>query len=140
LLALHALATKRRDVTAPVIPVGGSGLLWAAALLQPARPADSASPEISVRFTGADLATHTAYLMLHEQERQSRARFDAASAPVALSRWFAPHAQPGADAPWEALPFLARAQAASTQDSDTDWIGWAAILAASALAVAAILF
>jgi hypothetical protein len=140
LLALHALAAKRRDVTAPVMPVGGSGLLWAAALLQPVRSPLPASPEIAVRFTGADLATHTAYLLLHEQERRFAAPLEGAVPPLAMSRWFAPRSVPGADAPWEALPFVAQPHDEPVHDTDTDWIGWAAILAASALALAAILF
>jgi hypothetical protein len=150
LLALAALATKRRDVTAPVMPVGGSGLLWAAALLRPDRAVVAGPPEIAVRFSGADLATETASLLLYEHGRHSGAPLEIGLPPVAMRRWFAPQTQAGADAPWEAMPFVAQPHDAPTPGGQshwfgtdwigTDWIGWAAILAASALVLAAILF
>jgi len=156
LLALHALAAARFDITAPVALAGGSSPLWLAALMH-GRPADhpEGSPDVRLIYAGADAATYMASRTLHADGDGPLGR-DAflrppAGLPSAMVERFAPTAEPGVGAPEETLPFYTSARALrermdqtlpsppySTTGNPANWTAYAAIMLAVILVLAAV--
>lgn len=91
----------------PLAVAGGNSPLWLAAFLRAGDWRDPDSSVLSAVFGGADAATQMASLNLLDGAQ----RFALTRAPVRIPTGFwpymAPHSQPAATAPWDALPMAA---------------------------------
>jgi hypothetical protein len=149
LLALQTLSARRVDLTQPLLPAGGSGALFAAALLAPLGRAGV--PEPTVVFTGPDPATHAAALATLTGGGHAPAPAVATGTPAEAAGWLSPCIHPGAAAPWEALPLTEVGEqlpAHTLADvegelpaaaSGLDWMGYGGILLALCLVLTALL-
>jgi hypothetical protein len=144
LATLHAFAEQRMDMTAPTIVSGGNSLLWLAALMHLRNPAPR-SPNLTVVYGGADLATHIASLMTQRSNPPSRL-VQPDALPASLAPLLAPGAQSG-PLLWETLP-LAAAEEHSAAVGRPDeanlpagdpWLTWTAMILAVALVVIALM-
>lgn len=151
LLAFQLLERRRADLTAPVLAAGGSGALWLGLLLGP--NSEPGAPEPSVVYAGPDPATYLAGIATLSTGALAAPAAVATGAPPDMALWLAPRLQPGAPAPWEALPFaevgerplppLAEPGSAARATGETDptagWIAWGAMLLALCLVLSALL-
>lgn len=139
LVAFHAFAQERRDLTAPTVVVGGAPVLWLASLLHEPRPAPNSSPPLQVIFGGPDVATHIASVEMLGPPTP------APQVPAGLATLVAPATQSGAWL-WATLPLAvaeipdANAQPTSTAVAGDSWLGWLGSGLALLLVILALLF
>ncbi|RIK40185.1 MAG: hypothetical protein DCC55_15820 [Chloroflexi bacterium] len=123
LVALHAFAQERRDITSPTVVVGGAPVAWLAALLHEPGSALHPSPPLQVVYGGPDVATHIASVELLAPPAHG------AQIPAGLMTLLAPATQTGALL-WETLPLAfaatpgATAQPAASPATGDRWLGW----------------
>jgi len=134
-MALAMLDAGRKDLTMPLVTVGGVGPLWLAALWHP-RPtnAPAQTPPTTIAYTAPDVATHLAALTTWDTRQAAYYR-----RPQQLPPWVqpeaAPETNPAAPEPWQSIP-LARFSARGERDG---WLAWAGIVMAVALLLIAVL-
>jgi hypothetical protein len=149
LLAYQTMAARRGDMSAPLLAAGGASALWLGMLLAPADGAAAVAP--AVVFAGADPATYLAGVATLSSGALAPPAPVATGTPPSLALWLSPRLQPGAPAPWEALPFaevgerpqpmLAQSNSPLDPAADPigDWIAWGAMLLALCLVLSALL-
>lgn len=146
--ATQILAQTRRDLTLPLVPVGGASPVWLGWLLAPLPAGDGPwSRDPTVVYSGADPITVQAGLAAVAADVTAPALGEGIPAHVALE--LAPRLLPGATVPWEAFPFLdvgearqvppAAAHGQTVPPSLTDWTGWGALMLALGLLLSAVL-
>ena len=134
-LALALLDAQRKDLTAPLLAVGGAGPLWLAALWH-TRPASAPArtPPVVTAYTAPDPATHLAALTAWDIRRPAFHH-----RPDGLPPWVqpdaAPEANPAAPARWECSPLTPFAAG----DGRDGWLAWAGVVTAVALLLIAAL-
>ena len=138
LVALHAFAHERSDVTAPTAVIGGQPLLWLAALMQEREAQSASTPPITVVFAGPDLATEIAGVELLAQPTRDTI------VPPGFAPLLAPSEQAGAPL-WESLPLLLAQESSAPPPADgaaevaDRWLAWAGAGLAFVLIVLALL-
>jgi hypothetical protein len=142
LVALHAYAQQRRDVTAPLITTGGNPLLWLAATMHEQPSQLPTSPGLTVLYGGPDLATQLAVIATLAPPRPVDLWRN--QLPTQLASWFAPTTQGGA-VRWEAFPW-AQAEVAQQPvlttvepSSGERWLSWLGLGLALVLIILALL-
>ena len=155
-LALQRWSVQRTDVSTPIIPAGGVGPLWMAAMMRPApRYSQTHAPEPLVLYTGANDAEYlSSVTILHAAVAPSAP--DTPRRAAIPGSYFAPRSQPGMSIPWDSLPFLetydpqpfaARGEAPGDEGAGTeeshgdptqDWLAWTALLLALFLILLAV--
>ncbi len=141
LVALHAYAHQRRDVTAPLITAGGDPLLWLAATMHEQSTQFPTSPGLTLVYSGPDLATQLAVTATLAPQRPVDVWGN--QLPAQLAGWFAPSAQVGA-LRWEAFPWAQAetgqpAALAEVPSSGERWLGWLGLGLALVLVALALL-
>jgi hypothetical protein len=144
LLALQSTVLLRRDLTIPLLVAGGTGALWPAVLLAPL--GHTGAPEPMAIYGGADPAAYLATLATLTTGAAAPPTAVASGTPPDVAPWLAPRLQPGAPAPWEALPLVEAGErpaavpaGAPLLDPMADWIAWGAMLLALCLVLSALL-
>jgi hypothetical protein len=146
LLAFQSWMAQRTDMTTPTLVAGGSSPLWLGLLLGPTD--GTGAPEPAVVFGGPDPATFQASVATSASGIAIPPAMVAAGTPAEYTTWLAPRLQPGAVAPWEALPFVEIgerpqpslvANDTRPMDPTADWIAWGTMLLALCLVLSALL-
>lgn len=166
LLAVQRWSALRTDLTVPILPAGGLGPQWLAALLRPApHLSEDSPPQPVVAYAGAaEVEYLTAAALLHAAAGPpaSRPGLSTTTAAIPVS-YFLPQSQPGKSLSWDAQPFLhfhssptyvapPTAEAEQTgvdladepfyepvaEDPLQDWLAWAGLLLALFLVLLAI--
>lgn len=149
LAAWQTLASRRMDVTQPLLPVGGVSPVWLAHLLAPQVAGPGPRPrDPAVLFAGADPVTVHATLAAVAADVAAPALEETIAGHVALD--FAPRLVPGAAMSWETLPLLEIGEqppaptvegVAVVEETGTavDWPAWGALLLAFCLVLSAVL-
>jgi hypothetical protein len=156
LLALQHWSAQRRDISVPVMPAGGLGPFWFAAMMRPLpSPSQRHAPEPIVLYTGANDAESLASVtLLHAAVEPSGPVV--ARRPAIPASYFTPRSQPGTTISWDSLAFLETYHPPSAQpalavdqkglvtedaraDPIQDWLAWVSLLLALFLVLLAAL-
>lgn len=136
LAALRTFVTQRRDVTAPILLIGGNAALWLALLFQVRSPAETRrSPEPTIVFAGADLPTYMASLTTLTPERSPETALMPHATPPMLRPLFVPFTPAQMASPWESLALGLAEEAQATNAvalrsgamQNDEWLSWLAI-------------
>lgn len=154
LLALQSSQIYYSGVSQPVVPCGGTGPEWIAAMMHPLPANDSLSvAEPQTLYAGSNLAEYFATVSLLNAALESTTRTRYQTDVIPASQYH-PNVQPGLALPWESLPFertsgqrryaYTNRAIASTEyepkvdDPVRDWLAWIALLLALGLILLAI--
>ena len=144
LMALQALAARRADVTTPGLFVGGDGVVWTAACMNPAVGAGPTPVTgLTLLYGGADRATYMATLATLPGPTTHTRQSLLAGLPAGLSTWLWPVSQPGVASQWSTLPFVMTTASQPTRAHDDyassdGWLPWLALLVAIGLIITAL--
>ncbi|HMN27548.1 MAG TPA: hypothetical protein PKE45_05275, partial [Caldilineaceae bacterium] len=137
-VAFHAFAQERQDVAAPTVLIGGQAALWLAALAVE-RPAEGPpAGEMTVMYSGPELATQVAVAGTLAPPATGNA------IPAGYAPLLAPRAQAGAPL-WASLPLLL-AESAPAIPSLAEpgladrWLAWAGVGLTVLLVVLALVY
>lgn len=144
LTALQTLAVQRTDVTTPGLFVGGDGVVWLTTCMNPAVTArTNSAPGMKLLYGGADRATYMATLATLPGSATHLRQTVLNGLPVGMHSWLWPSSQPGATAPWSALPFRLAMPTSTAgvpeEGADGDLgLSWLALVVVIGLVIAAL--
>lgn len=144
LTALQALATRRADVTAPGLFVGGDGVVWTATCLNSAVGAGPTPVTgLTLLYGGADRVTYMATLATLPGPATHTRQSLLTGLPAGMYTLLWPVSQPGVAPQWSTLPFVltTASQPPRVHDefaSGDGWLPWLALIVAIGLIITAL--
>ena len=153
LSALHDWRSQRTGIPSPILPVGGLGPTWIAALMRPMSGRQyMSSSEPRIAYCGANSAEYLASTSLVYSSLQDDNPIPLNTTAIPAT-YFIPHSQPGMSVSWDSIPFSATTMQSQTPidydeygqaakshveyDSTGDWLAWTTLLLALSLIILA---